>query len=95
MDKLWYCTENYRTLIYTRKNYEKNFGTILNNGSFQTTIAIYLWFTISETMVLWKIQKTMKLWFTMGETMVLWKKLWYFGKNDGTMEITMVLWKEL
>ena len=40
-----------------------------------------------------------------GKTMVLWGKLWYYGKNYGTipknmelwftMEKTMVLWKKL
>ena len=27
--------------------------------------------------------------------MVLWKKLWYYGKNYGTMEKTMVLYRKL
>ena len=33
MNKLWYYTENYGTLIYYGKNYgtmEKNYGTIVN-----------------------------------------------------------------
>ena len=40
---------------------------------------------------------TSKLWNfdILCKTMVLWKKLWYYGKNYGTVDKTMVLWTKL
>ena len=97
--KLWYYTENYRTSIYE----EKKHGRLQNTKK--------LWFIMEQTMEIyqnnWSFEQiySLRTLIYYGKTMVLWKKLWYYGKNYGTipktmelwftMEKTMVLWKKL
>ena len=107
--KLWYYGKNYgtvdktmilywdfRTSIYEQK---KNHGRLPNTKK--------LWFIMEKDMEIyqnnWCFEQTYSFRTVIyyGKTMVLWKKLWYYGKNHGTliyygknygtMEKTMVL----
>ena len=97
--KLWYYTENYGTSICEEKKH----------GGLPKTKR--LWFIMEKTIEIYKYNWNVEQIYSFrtliyyGKTMVLWKKLWYYGKNYGTiqktmelwftMEKTMVLWKKL
>ena len=77
--KLWYYTENYRSSIYE----EKMHGRIPNTKK--------LWFIMERTIEIyqnnWSFEQiySLRTLIYYGKTMVLWQKLWYYGKNYGTI----------
>ena len=88
-EKLWYYGQNNGTIYWELLNFDlrrKNHGKLPNTKK--------LWFIIKKTMEIYpKIEVlnrfiAWELWFTM-------EKLWYFGKNYGTMEKTMILYRKL
>ena len=60
------------------------FKTLIYHGK---TMVHVLWKKNYGTMEknYYTIPRAMELWFTVEKAMVLWEKLWYYGKNYGTL----------
>ena len=94
--KLWYYTENYGTSIYEEKKHgrlpntkklwfimEQTMEIYQNNWSFEQIYSLRT--VIYYVKNYGTMEKTMELYRKLWNFDLLWKKLWYYGKNYGTI----------